>query len=206
MSYAEASTLPCAGLTAWSAMMQAGTQPGDVVLTLGTGGVSIFALQIAKLQGAQVIITSGSDEKLARAQQLGADHVINYKTKSNWSREVRRITGMTGAHHVIEVGGAGTLEQSIMSTKPFGHISLIGVLAGGGAQPVNMTPVLMQNIRIQGVLVGSRAGFEDFLRACELHQLRPVIDKVFPFEDSVAAFQYLEAGKHFGKVCIQIGA
>lgn len=204
LSYEEASTLPCAAVTAWSAMMQAGTKAGDTVLVLGTGGVSIFALQFAKMQGAQVIVTSSSDEKIARAKGLGADHSINYRTKPNWSKEVRRITRMAGADHVIEVGGTGTLEHSIMSTKLFGHISLIGVLAGGGAAPVNMTPVLMQNIRVQGILVGGRDSFEEMLRAMQQHTMQPVIDRVFDFNDAPAAFEYLAAGKHFGKVCIRV--
>ena len=204
MSYEEASTLPCAGLTAWSATMQARTKAGDTVLVLGTGGVSMFALQFAKMHGATVIITSSSDEKIERALALGADHSINYRTKPNWSKEVRRITKMAGADHVIEVGGAGTLEHSIFSTRLFGHISLIGVLAGGKSE-VNMVPVLMQNITVQGVLVGGRDGFEEMLRAMTLHKTKPVIDRVFDFSEAVDAFRYLEAGKHFGKVCIRVG-
>lgn len=204
MSYEEASTLPCAALTAWSATMQAGTKAGDTVLVLGTGGVSIFALQFAKMHGAKVIVTSSSDEKIERAKQLGADHSINYRDKPNWSKEVRRITKMAGADHVIEVGGAGTLEHSIFSTRLFGHISLIGVLAGGKSD-VNMTPVLMQNITVQGILVGGRDGFEEMLRAMALHETKPVIDRVFGFSEAPAAFEYLGAGKHFGKVCIRVG-
>lgn len=204
MSYEEASSLPCAALTAWSATVQAATKAGDTVLILGTGGVSIFALQFAKMHGANVIITSSSDEKIERAKALGADHSINYRTKPNWSKEVRRITKMAGADHVIEVGGAGTLEHSIMSTRLFGQISLIGVLAGGKSE-VNMVPVLMQNITVQGILVGGRDSFEEMLRAMSQHQTKPVIDRVFDFSDAKEAFEYLGAGKHFGKVCIRVG-
>ena len=203
MSYTEAGTLTCAGLTAWSATVQAQTKPGDTVLILGTGGVSMFALQFAKMHGARVIITSSSNEKLERAKQLGADFTINYREKPNWSKEVRRITKMAGADHVIEVGGVGTLEQSILSTRLFGQISLIGVLAGIQSE-VNMTPVLMQNITVQGILVGGRDSFEDMLRACAQHELHPVVDREFDFAGAADAFRYLEAGRHFGKVSIKI--
>jgi NADPH:quinone reductase-like Zn-dependent oxidoreductase len=200
----EASTLPCAGLTAWSALVEKGAvKPGEQILTLGTGGVSIFALQFGGMLGAEVMITSGSDEKLERAKALGARHVINYKTHPNWEREIARITAMRGVDHVIEVGGMGTLERSVKSVRPGGTIYLIGVLAGRSA-PVDLTAVLMQNIRIQGVVVGHRRAFHEMNRAIELHGMRPVVDRVFSFDEAPAAFDYLRSGSHFGKVCIQI--
>jgi len=204
LSYEEASTLPCAALTAWSALaVEATIKPGDKVAVLGTGGVSIFALQFAKIMGADVIITSSSNEKLQRAKELGADHTINYSEKPNWAKEVRKITGMIGADHIIEVGGAGTLEQSLKAIRLFGHISLIGVLAGG-SRDLSLLPILMQNIRVQGVIVGSISSFESMNRAISFHNIKPVIDRVFPFEGSPEAVRYLAAGKHFGKVCIKI--
>ncbi|MBL8022300.1 MAG: NAD(P)-dependent alcohol dehydrogenase [Leptospirales bacterium] len=204
LSYEEAATLPCAGVTAWSALAtETQVLPGQVVVVLGTGGVSIFALQFAKMMGAVVIVTSSSGEKLAKAQALGADHVINYRDKPAWSKEVRRITAMEGADHIIEVGGAGTLEESLKAVKFFGHISLIGILAGS-AKELNLLPILMQNVRMQGVLVGSRNGLEQSARAIEAHKIKPVIDRTFPFSETRAAIQYLADGKHFGKVSISI--
>lgn len=205
LSYEEGATLPCAGLTAWSCLFRHGNvRPGDTVLTLGTGGVSIFALQFAKMAGANVIITSSSDEKLERAKKLGASNGINYKTNEQWSKEVKKATGGAGVDHVIEVGGVGTLEQSIRSCRMGGHISLVGVLAGPQA-PLNLTLVLMQDIRIQGVFVGPRESFEEMNRAITQHKLKPVIDRTFPFKDVRAALDYTIAGKHFGKVCVTVG-
>ena len=205
LSDEEAATLPCAALTAWSALfVETKIKPGDIIVVQGTGGVSIAALQFAKMAGATVIVTSSSDEKLQRAKSLGADYLINYKTKPNWGKEVRKITGMNGADHIIEVGGPGTLEESMTAVRLFGHISLIGVLAGYDAN-INLTPVLMGNIRIQGVLVGSRTSFEDMCRAVSAHKIKPVIDKIYPFEEYSKAFGELKAGSHFGKVCMKIG-
>lgn len=204
LSYEEAATLPCAALTSWSAMVIEGTvNPGDTVVVLGTGGVSIFALQFAKILGANVIATSGSDEKLEKAKQLGADYTINYKSTKDWSKEIKRITEGVGADHIIEVGGGGTLEQSIKSIRPFGQISLIGVLAGG-SKDLNLLPVLMNNIKIQGIVVGSKAGFESMNKAISYHKLKPIVDKVFSFEESKESIEYLKSGNHFGKVCIKI--
>lgn len=205
LSYEEGATLPCAGLTAWSCLFRHGNVgPGDTVLALGTGGVSVFALQFAQMAGANVIITSSHDEKLARAKELGAAHGVNYKTNEQWSKEVKKATGGAGVDHVIEVGGVGTLEQSIRACRMGGHISLVGVLAGPQA-PLNLTLVLMQDIRIQGVFVGPRESFEDMNRAITQHKLKPVIDKVFPFGELRAALDYMLAGKHFGKVCVTVG-
>ncbi len=204
MSYEEAATLPCAALTAWSALVtEATVVPGQTVVVLGTGGVSIFALQFAKMLGARVIVTSSSDEKLEQAKKLGADDVINYRQKPQWSKEVRRITDMEGADHIIEVGGAGTLEESLKAVKFFGHISLIGILAGS-AKDLNLLPILMQNVRMQGILVGSRDGLAAMTRAMALHRMKPVIDRTFSFDRTGEALEYLAHGKHFGKVCISI--
>ena len=200
----EAATLPCAAVTAWSALVRHGrVKAGDTVLVLGTGGVSVFALQFAKLLGAEVIVTSSSDEKLARAKELGAGRGVNYRDHPTWSKQVREFTNGVGVDHIVEVGGAGTLAQSMRSIKMGGHISLIGVLSGYEA-PLNLTPVLMQDVRLQGVIVGPRDAFEAMNRAIELHRLRPVVDQVFPFEDTRAAIEYMAAGKHFGKVCIRV--
>ncbi|GIX40345.1 MAG: NADPH:quinone oxidoreductase [Leptospiraceae bacterium] len=200
----EAATLPCAGLTAWSALVELGrVKPAEKVLALGTGGVSIFALQFAKMMGAETIITSSSEEKLNRAKQLGADYGINYKTNPDWEKEVLKISQMMGVDHIIEVGGVGTLEKSIKSVKPGGNIYLIGVLAGKQA-PVDLTPVLMQNIKIQGVVVGHKRALEEMIRAISYFKLKPVVDKVFLFEQAKDAFEYMHKGSHFGKVCIKI--
>lgn len=204
LSFEEASTLPCAGVTAWSALVtEARITSGKTVVVLGTGGVSIFALQFAKLMGCRVIVTSSSNEKLEQARKLGADEVINYREKPQWSREVRRFTDMEGADQIIEVGGAGTLEESIKAVKFFGHISLIGILAGG-SKDLSLLPILMQNVRVQGVLVGSRDALAEMTRAIEVNQIRPVIDRTFSFADLPEAIRYLADGKHFGKVCVSI--
>ena len=204
MTYEEASTLPCAGVTAWSALVtEAVVPPGSTIVVLGTGGVSIFALQIGKMLGARVIVTSSSNEKLELARKLGADEVINYREKPQWSKEVRKLTSMEGADHIIEVGGAGTLEESLRAVKFFGQISLIGILAGS-ARDLNLLPILMQNVRMQGILVGSRDSLASVARAYEIHKVRPVIDRTFSFDQTPAAIQYLADGKHFGKVCITI--
>jgi NADPH:quinone reductase-like Zn-dependent oxidoreductase len=198
----EAATLPCAAVTAWHALMTEGNlQPGDTVLTQGTGGVSLFALQFARLAGARVLITSSSDAKLARAREMGAGDGINYKTTPEWEEKVRELTGGAGVDHVVELGGAGTLGKSLRAVRTGGTISLIGVLAGGGQ--VNPMPILMKNVRVQGIFVGSRAMFEAMNRAIALHQLRPVVDRVFPFAEIAAALRHLESGAHFGKVCLR---
>ncbi len=204
LSDEEAATLPCAGVTAWHALVGEGRlKSGDVVLTQGTGGVSIFALQFARLHGARVIATSSSDAKLARAAELGASDGINYKNMPKWEDPVRELTGNVGADYVIEVGGAGTLTQSMKAVKAGGQISLIGVLTGGAGQ-VNPLPILMRNIRVQGIFVGSREMFEAMNRAISLGKMKPIVDRVFPFTDAVAAYRYMESGAHFGKVAIRI--
>ncbi|MCW7474624.1 zinc-dependent alcohol dehydrogenase family protein [Leptospira levettii] len=204
LSYEEAATLPCAALTAWSGLFQySQLKPGEFVVVQGTGGVSIFALQFAKLVGAKVILTSSSSEKLERGKELGADFCINYKETKDWGKEVRRITEKVGADHIIEVGGAGTLEQSIAACRPFGVIHLIGILAGKSGE-LNLLPAVMNNLKIQGLVVGGRKAFIEMNQAIEQSGLKPVVDKVFPLEQSVEAIQYLRSGSHFGKIVIRI--
>jgi NADPH:quinone reductase-like Zn-dependent oxidoreductase len=200
----EAATLPCAALTAWHGLITEGRlQPGDTVLLLGTGGVSIFALQFSRLAGARIIITSKSDDKLKRARQLGAHEGINYVAIPDWEKRVRELAGERGIDHVVEVGGAGTLPRSLKVVRPGGQISLIGVVTGGGE--VNPMPILMKNIRVQGIFVGSREMFEAMNRAIALHQLRPIVDRVFSFTEAREALHYMESGAHFGKVVIARG-
>ena len=202
LSFEEAATLPCAAVTAWNALTTAGTGPGTTVLLQGTGGVSIFALQFAKALGARAFITSSSDEKLTRVTALGADAGTNYRTNPDWEKWARQQTGGAGVDVVVEVGGAGTLDRSLKAVRVGGHIALIGVLAGGGT--FNPMPVLMKAVRLQGVFVGSRAMFEAMNALIAEKQLRPVIDRVFPFAEAVAAFQHLERGAHFGKVVLRV--
>jgi len=202
LSDVDAATLPCAGVTAWSALVgQGGMQAGDVVVVQGTGGVSLFALQIAQALGAFVIVTSSSDAKLERALAMGAHEGINYVKTPEWGKEVKRLTDRLGADHIVEVGGGGTLQQSIKAVRRGGHISVIGVLSGGRAE-VNVTPILMGNIRLQGVFVGSRTEFQDLNEAVTRHKIEPIVDRVFPFSEAREAFEYFAEGNHFGKVCI----
>lgn len=202
LSDQEAATLPCAALTAWTALVTTGAiKAGDVVLVQGTGGVSIFALQIAKMAGARVIVTSSSDEKLERARALGADHLINYRTDPDWEKRAKELTAGAGVDHIIEVGGAGTFNRSLRAIRIGGQISLIGNLSGNATE-VNLVSILMQNIRVQGMLVGNRDGFEAMNRAIDIARLKPVVDRVFPFAESPEAFRYMADGNHFGKICI----
>jgi NADPH:quinone reductase-like Zn-dependent oxidoreductase len=203
LTFEEGATLPCAAVTAWHAVVESMVRPGDTVLILGTGGVSLFALQFARLAGARVIATSGSDEKLERVKQLGASDGINYRAVPEWDRPVRELTARTGVDLVVEVGGAGTLPRSLRAVRVGGQISLIGVLSGGAGE-VNPLPVVMKKVRLQGIFVGSRAMFEAMNRAIALHRLQPVIDRVFPFAEAREALHYLESGAHFGKVCIRL--
>jgi NADPH:quinone reductase-like Zn-dependent oxidoreductase len=204
LSDEEAATLPCAALTAWNALITSGNlKAGDVILTQGTGGVSLFAVQFARMAGARVIITSSSDEKLERARKLGATDTINYKTTTDWDEKARELTGNHGVDHIVELGGAGTLPKSLRAIRSGGRISLIGVLSGGGE--INPMAILMKCVCVQGIYVGSRAMFEAMNRAIGQQQLRPVVDRAFPFAEAPAAFRHLESGQHFGKVCIRIG-
>ena len=203
LSYEEAATLPCAAVTAWHAVIEMGLKLGESVLVLGTGGVSLFALQFARLAGAKVIVTSASDEKLKRVLQLGAECGINYKKVTEWDQRVRELTGGKGVDLVVEVGGAGTLEQSLKAVRTGGQISLIGVLTGTTGK-INPLPIVMKNIRVKGIFVGSRDAFESMNQAISLHQLHPVVDRIFSFEDARQALRHMESGTHFGKICIRI--
>ena len=206
LSDAEAAALPCAGVTAWSAIVTLGrVRPGDVVVVQGTGGVALFALQFAKLVGATVILTSSDDAKLACGKALGADHLINYRTEPEWSRPVKALTGGRGADLIVEIGGAGTLGQSIRAVRVGGTIAMIGVVAGAAASDVPLPLVVMRQVRMQGVTLGSRADFEAMLRACTAARLRPVLDeRRFAFEQAPAAFARMAAGEHFGKIVVDV--
>jgi len=204
LSDPEASTLTCAGLTAWNAVAEQGdVQAGDTLATLGTGGVSSFACLFGEALGAEVIITSSSDAKLERMRELGADYGINYEANPEWGDEIKAWTDGVGADHIVEVGGAETLRQSVNGVRIGGHISLIGVLSGH-IEDFMVTPVLMQNIRIQGVLVGNREMFENMNRAIEANDVHPVVDEVFGFDDVHGALEYMAAGKHIGNIAIDM--
>jgi NADPH:quinone reductase-like Zn-dependent oxidoreductase len=199
----EAASLPCAALTAWSAVIGAGVKTGDVVVTQGTGGVSLFAALFARMQGALAIVTSSSDEKLARARSFGAGLGINYKTHPEWGREVRRALGGRGADLIVELGGAETLDQSLRAIRTSGTLAMIGVLSGATAE-LNLGRVVTQNVRLQGVTVGSRDGFEDMVRAIDLHGAKPPIDeKRYAFDEVGAAIGAIATGRHFGKICVE---
>jgi NADPH:quinone reductase-like Zn-dependent oxidoreductase len=205
LSFEEAASLPCAAVTAWNGLVtRGGLQSGQSVLVQGTGGVSIFALQIAAAMGARVIATSSSDEKLEKVRQLGAVETINYRTMPDWDQEVGRLTDKRGVDHVVEVGGPGTLDTSLASVAAGGHIALIGVLTGFGPATVNTFTALAKNARLDGIYVGSRADFEAMNVFFERHQVRPIIDRTFTFEEAEAAYRHLDSGQHFGKVVIRI--
>lgn len=202
-SHAEAATLTTAGLTAWRALMADGAlKPGDSVLVQGTGGVSIFALQFAKLAGATVIATSSSDAKLEHLKAMGADHVINYRQDPAWGETARRLTGGRGVDHVVEVGGPATLAQSMAAARVGGHVAVIGILSGVAGE-LPLVPALLKQLRLQGVLVGSRTQQQAMIRAIDANGLRPVIDRSFALEEIVAAFRYQETNQHFGKICLE---
>lgn len=204
LTWAEAASLPCAALTAWSAVVgETSTQPGDVVVTQGSGGVSVFALQFAVASGARVIATSSSDAKLARLGALGAAELVNYGSVAEWGKRVVERTGGVGADLVVEVGGAQTLKQSLRAVKVGGAIALIGVLSGGRGE-LNLGPVVTRQVRLLGVTVGSKDRLSEMLAAMSQKQIRPVIDRVFPLAEIREALVYLKEGRHFGKVCIEI--
>lgn len=203
-SPAEAATLTTAGLTAWRALVGDGpVKAGETVLTLGTGGVSIFALQFAKMMGASTIVTSSSDEKLARARALGADHTINYKQHPEWADQVLERTDGRGVDHVVEVGGPETLPQSINACCIGGHIALIGVLTGFSGK-IPTVALITRQVRLQGLTVGSRQQQIEMIRALDANDLKPVIDRTFPLQDLIEAFRYEASGAHFGKICIEV--
>ena len=198
----EAATITTAGLTAWRALVpNGGLKAGDSVLVLGTGGVSIWALQIARAMGARVLATSSSDAKIEKLRALGAEFTVNYRARADWGLAVREWTGGRGVDHVIEVGGPGTLPQSIEAAKIGGHIHLIGVLTGRAGE-VPTSKMMAKQIRLEGLIVGSRRQQQDFVRAIEATGIRPVIDRTFPLDALADAFRYEEAGKHFGKICV----
>ncbi len=203
LSFEEAASLPCAAVTAWHSLFESGRlQPGQTVLIQGTGGVSIFALQFAKMAGARVFATSSSDAKLQRLTAMGADAVVNYRTTPDWDKPAREFTKGAGVDHVIEVGGAGTLPTSLKAVRRGGHIALIGVLAGGGE--VDPRFIFLKQARVQGIYVGSRQMFEEMNQAVAFAGVRPVIDRILHFSDAPQAFAYLESGAHFGKVCLAL--
>ncbi len=203
LSYEEAATLPCAAVTAWNALTTSVLKPGITVLVQGTGGVSTFALQFAKMAGARVLVTSSSDQKLKKAAEMGAADGINYRSNPDWDKAVVERTEGIGVDHVIEVGGPGTLARSLNAVRVGGRISLIGLLTGADVT-VNPMPILGKQIQVQGIFVGSRDMFEAMNRAITLHQLRPVVDRVFAFEEAREALRYMESGQHFGKIVIKI--
>lgn len=203
-SHAEAATLTCAGLTAWRALFVDYTlKPGDTVLVQGTGGVSIFALQFAKAAGATVIATSSSDEKLERVKAMGADHLINYKEVEAWGPKALELTGGRGVDCVVEIGGAGTLDQSMLATRVGGHVALLGVLAGI-AGPVQTALLFSKNLTVQGLTVGSRGMQQDMIAAIEANDIKPVISDTFALADLADAFRHQESGSHFGKIAVEI--
>lgn len=204
LSFEQAATFPCAAVTAWHALSVVGQlMPGQTVLLLGTGGVSLFALQIAKMAGARVIITSSSNAKLEKAKALGADVCLNYKEDPNWGKAARKAAGGDGVDVVVEVGGAGTLNHSLKAVRAGGTIAFIGVLSDDDKPPA-LVNILMNNIRLQGIYVGSRQMLQDVSRAFAVHKAVPIVDEVFAFEDARAAFEKMEAGAHFGKIAIRV--
>jgi NADPH:quinone reductase-like Zn-dependent oxidoreductase len=205
LSFEEAATLPCAAVTAWHALTASGerVKPGDTVLCLGTGGVSIFSTQFAKAAGARVIITSSSDEKLKRALELGATDGINYKTTPDWEKRVLAMTDGRGADHIVEVGGVGTLARSFQAVAYGGKIALIGVLAGRGGD-ANPLGLMFKRASLHGIFVGSRRMFEEMNEAIEFNGIKPAVDKIFPFDKAVDAWRCFAAGDFVGKVVIRI--
>jgi NADPH:quinone reductase-like Zn-dependent oxidoreductase len=203
LSDVQAATLPCAALTAWSALVTEGRlRAGERLLVQGTGGVALFALQFAKMAGAHVTVISSSDDKLARARALGADAGINYRSEPEWARASRAITGGAGFDHILELGGEKTLPQSLRCIRPGGTVSMIGVLSGG-TMSASLGLIVTRQVRLQGITVGSRDGFEAMLRAIGQHRLEPVVDRVFDFAELKDAMAYLASGAHFGKVCLR---
>lgn len=202
LSFEEAATLPCAAVTAWHALFRSGgLKPGESVLLQGSGGVSVFALQFARIAGARIIVTSSSDAKLERLRAMGANEGINYKTTPEWDKPVRQLTKGVGVDHVVEVGGAGTLPLTSKSVRRGGHIALIGVLAGG--REFDPRLMMLKAARLQGIFVGSREMFEEMNRAIEISGLHPVIDRVFEFDQLHQALNHLASGEHFGKIVIR---
>jgi NADPH:quinone reductase-like Zn-dependent oxidoreductase len=208
LSFEEAATLPCAALTAWNALVEQGhLRAGQNVLVQGTGGVSLFAVQIARLSGATVILTSSSDEKLDRGRSLGAAHTINYKSTPDWDKSAKDLTHNIGVDHVVEVGGQGTITKSLNAVRPAGHVHVIGVLSGTGAEAgpgVDVRSILTKSVHINGIYVGSRAMFERMNAAITANDLKPIIDRVFAFTEGRSAFEHMQHGSHFGKIVLTL--
>jgi NADPH:quinone reductase-like Zn-dependent oxidoreductase len=208
LSFEEAATLPCAALTAWNALIEQGhLRAGQTVLVQGTGGVSLFALQIAKMHGATVILTSSSDEKLDHGRKLGADYTVNYQTTPDWDKAAKDFTHGIGVDHVVEVGGQGTIAQSLNAVRPAGHIHVIGVLSGTGANAgpgIDVRSILTKSVHLDGIYVGSRAMFERMNAALAANQLRPVIDRIFPLSEARAAFERMQNSSHLGKIVLAL--
>jgi NADPH:quinone reductase-like Zn-dependent oxidoreductase len=204
LSFEEAATLPTAALTAWNALFEAGDlKPGETVLVQGSGGVSIFALQFALAAGARVFAITGSEAKVGRLERLGVEHVIRYEREPEWSRAILELTGGVGVNHVVEIGGADTIDESIKATATGGSISLVGLLTGAGGR-LDMLPILAKTLRIQGVVVGSVEMFERMIGMIEHLGIRPVIDEAFEMQDIAPALEYLKSGRHLGKVIIKV--
>ncbi|MFN9449445.1 MAG: zinc-dependent alcohol dehydrogenase family protein [Rubrivivax sp.] len=202
LSDVEAATLPCAALTAWSALVTcSNTQPGDRVLVQGCGGVALFAVAFAKMLGAHVTVISSSDERIERVTQMGADAAINYRITPEWAKATRDVTGGRGYDLILELGGEKTLPQSLRCIRPGGTVAMIGILSGS-AMATSLGLIITRQVRLQGVTVGHRDGFEAMLRAIAQHRLRPVVDRVFAFEELKEAMAYLQSGVQFGKVCL----
>jgi len=208
LSFEEAATLPCAALTAWNALIEQGRlRAGQTVLVQGTGGVSLFALQFAKMSGATTILTSSSDEKLDRGRRLGAMHILNYKSSPDWDKSAKELTHSMGVDHVVEVGGQGTITRSLNAVRPSGHVHVIGVLSGTGPEAgpgIDVRSVLTKSVHINGIYVGSRAMFERMNAAITANHLKPVIDRIFPFAEARAAFEHMQKGSHFGKIVLSL--
>lgn len=206
LSFEEAATLPCAALTAWNALVEQGhLHAGQTVLVQGTGGVSLFALQMAKMHGATVVLTSSSDEKLERGLRLGADHTINYRTTPDWDKAAKELTGGAGVDHVVEVGGQGTIARSLSAVRPAGQVHVIGVLSGTGSDAgpgMDVRSVLSKSVHVNGIYVGSRAMFGRMNAAIAANRLKPVVDRVFPLAQAREAFEHMRSGEHFGKVVL----
>ena len=206
LNFKEAATLPCAGLTAWRALVDEGRlKSGETVLVQGTGGVSVFALQLAKTFGATVIATSSSEEKLEKLKSLGADHLINYKTHPEWGKEVLKITNNEGVDHVVEVGGAGTFSESVRCTKLAGHIALIGVLSGPSVSEIILPRIFLKQIRLSGIAMANQDSQIAMIDYLEKNEIKPEISDSFDLKDLGAAFQHQIDNKHFGKISIDIG-
>lgn len=205
LSFAQAATLTCAGVTAWRALVTDGqVKPGATVLVQGTGGVSLFALQFAKAAGATVIATSSTDAKLAQLKALGADHLINYRTDEKWGETALKLTGGVGVDHIVEVGGPRTLPQSLVAARTGGHVAIIGAVGGFDIDTIPFAIVQAKRLRLQAVTVGSRRDQLEMVRAIEAHRIQPVIDRHFALDELPAAFRYLKEGRHVGKICIDI--